>query len=662
MRSAPRLAKKVDRVEVGPVGVARHFWWMAGLLVLVSLVAFWPVLGNGFVDIDDEDCFVRNRHLVEPAGALIRWAWTSYLQGLYQPLARMLHGLEAWPWGVDPAVFHAWSLAMHAANAVALFAMTVALIRLGRPSLASERPGLVLGLSALSVGLFVAHPLRSEVVAWATVQAYEPSALFAMLSVLAYLRAGVASGVRRLAWFAGSVALFAVSLGFYGIAVCLPLVLLVLDVYPLGRVAPGRCSWREAAMAVLEKVPYFALSLVFAALTYRSRTEMGVVTSLAEDGLGARVASSCYGACWYLIKTLVPMGLGPIHPMPDRVGLLVPAFALSVLAVVGISFASFRLRRSWPALGVAWASFLLLQLPTSGLVKFASTIAADRYTYITMLGCPALMTAGLCTLLAGRRTGRASLAAVWMVGGVAAVGLVGLSRAESLAWRDSVSIWSHVAASHDRPEGWFESRIGRALADRGRLDEAEVHLEEAIRLSPGFGYAQDKLGLVLVAKGRMAEAFPHFAEAVRLEPNHVESRINLGFAFVQLGRFPEAASQLAEAVRLRPELPEAQANLGAVLVHLGRPAEAEVHLAEALRLAPDRPGGRMDLAYALAQQRKFDQAAELYAEQVRRHPDDPNARHNLAAVLDQLGRRVEAREQDLEARRLAAGQAAARTR
>ena len=659
MRSAPRLAKKVERVK--PVGVARHFWWMAGLLVLVSLVAFWPVLDNGFVDIDDEDCFVRNRHLVEPAGALIRWAWTSYLQGLYQPLTRMMHGLEAWPRGVDPEVFHAWSLALHAANAVVLFMLTVALVRLGRPSLASERPRLVLGLSALSVGLFVAHPLRSEVVAWATVQAYEPSALFAMLSVLAYLRSGVAAGPRRLAWFAGSVGLFAVSLGFYGIAVCLPLVLLVLDVYPLGRVGPGRCSGRGAAMVVLEKCPYFALGLAFAFLTYRSRTEMGVVTSLAEDGLGTRVAASCYGACWYLVRTLVPVGLGPVHPLPDRVGLLEPAFALSILAVVGISVASFRLRRNWPALGVAWASFLLLQLPTSGLVKYSSTIAADRYTYITMLGCPALMTAGLCVLL-GRRTRREALAAVWVVGGVAAVALVGLSRAESLAWRDSVSIWSHVAASHDRPEGWFESRIGRALADRGQLDEAKAHLEEAIRLSPGFGYAHDKLGLVLVAKGRTAEAFTHFAEAVRLEPDHVESRINLGYAFVQLGRFPEAATQLAEAVRLKPALPDAQANLGAVLVQLGRPAEAEVHLAEALRLAPDRPGGRMDLAYALAQQRKFDQAAELYAEEVRRHPDDLNARHNLGAVLEQLGRREEAQDQYTEANRLAASQAATRVR
>lgn len=630
-----------------------HFWSLAGLLVLVSAATFWPVLDNNFVDMDDEDGFVKNGHLVEPLEAMARWAWTSHLQGVYQPLSRTMYGLEASLWGVQPFGFHAVSLGLHSVYAVALLTLTVTLIRLARPSLASDRPGLVLCLAAISVGLFVAHPLRSEVIAWASVQAYEPSALLGMLSVLTYLRSRGATRTCSLAWLALSVFLFALSLAFYAITLCLPLALLVMDVYPLGRVTPGRWSRREAALVVLEKTPYFALSLVFAILTYQARQEMGTVASITSNSLASKLAVSCYGACFYLAKTVIPAGLGPIHPMPDVVSPGDPAFALSALAVLAISFAAFRLRRKWPALGAVWASYLLLQLPTSGLVRFSSTITADRYSYITMIGFPALMAGSLC-LLVGRRPRPVLLVAIGSAALVVAVAFIGLSRAECAAWRDSVSIWSHVADSHGRPEGFFESRIGRALAQSGKLDEAQLHLEEAVRLSPGLAYAHGKLGLVLVEKGRVSEAHGHFAEAVRLEPSDVESRLNLAYTLVQLRHPDQAVSQLTEAVRLKPRLPEAQANLGAVLVQLGRFTEAESHLAEALRLAPDRPTGRMDLAYALAQQRKFAEAAELYSEQVRLRPDDPNARHNLAAVLDHLGRRDEARIHAVEARRIEA--------
>jgi protein O-mannosyl-transferase len=612
-------------------------WGLAALLILLSVFTYWPILDNGFVDLDDENGFVKNKHLLEPAGDMVRWAFGQYYQGVYIPLARPMYWAEAWFWGITPKGFHAVSIAIHAVNAVVLFALTVALIRLGRPAMASERPRLVLGLSALSVGLFAVHPLRVEVVAWTTSQGYEPSLLFGMLSVLAYLRANRAGRFGRVVWLAGSVALFAASLGFYAITVCIPLVLLLLDVYPLRRIGPGQWSIRQAAWILFEKLPYIPLCLAFAVFTYQARMPTGTVTSLGQDGVVSRVAASCYATCFYLAKTVLPIDVGPIHPMPDYVGLGEARFLLSVLAVAAISVAAFRLRRKWPALAAVWASFLLLQLPSSGVVRFASTIAADRYTYITMIGLPALTTVALCVLVQ-HRPRRSTLAVVWVAGGIATAALVGLCRQECLAWRDSVSIWSHVADSHGRPEGYFESRIGRALADRGQPDEAEIHLREAIRLSPGLAYAYGKLGLVLVAKGQTVEAFKNFAEAVRLEPSDVEARLNLGFALAQLGHPNEAAAQFAEAVRLRPELPEAQANLGAVLVQLGRHGEAEGHLAKALRLAPDRPGGRMDLGYALAQQKKYDQAAELYAEEVRLHPDDENARHNLAFVLEQLRR------------------------
>ena len=180
MSGPSRLKSKSDRIEPSaadprPNWGPWRFWGMAAGLVLIALASSWPTLDNGFVDIDDEDGFVKNRHLLEPLGAMVRWAFTSQLQGVYQPLARSLYGIEAKVWGLEPSGFHAASLALHAANAVALLALTVTLIRKARLGFAIDRPGIVLGLATLSVGLFIAHPLRSEVVAWASVQAYQPA-------------------------------------------------------------------------------------------------------------------------------------------------------------------------------------------------------------------------------------------------------------------------------------------------------------------------------------------------------------------------------------------------------------------------------------------------------------------------------------------------------
>lgn len=629
------------------------------LVVAGALAAFGPILSNEFVDLDDEENFTTNPHFRGLGWPQWRWAWTSRLQGVYQPLARLLHGVEYELWGLDPRGYHLTSLLLHAANSLALFALTLALVRAARPDAVEGTSGKSTGLAALVVGLHAVHPLRSEAVAWATLQPYLGATLFAVLAGLAYLRAARSEGRHRGVALAGAVGLFAVSLAFYGLALCLPLVLLVLDVYPLRRLDLGRLRSRKVLGIVLEKAPFFALSLGFGLVTIWARSGDGTITTLEQDGPLSRVTQACFGACFYPLKTLLPLGLSPVYPLPDRIDWAEPRFLLSLVAFAAIGLAALGLRRPLPALGAAWAAYLLLMLPTSGLMRFSTTIAADRYGYLALLGLPVVLVAGLIRLIETRPT-PAVRRAVIATGGILLPTLLGLSWKQCEVWRDSVTLWRHVAAAHGRPEAFFESRLGRALAGRGQSDEAEVHLREAIRLAPGLAYAHSKLGLVLVESGRASEAREQFAEAVRLEPNDAEARINLAYAAVGLGRPDEAAEHLAEAVRLRPDLPDARANLGAVLVQLDRPGEAEPHLAEALRLDPGRPNGRMDLGFALARQGKFAEAATQFAEAVRLRPDDPDAHHNLGYALARQGRVGEAVAQYQAALQLAPDHAAAR--
>src|SRR5262249_31530433 len=146
------------------------------------------------------------------------WAWTTTLIGVYQPLAWMLLGVQSALWDLDPAGYHAVSLALHALNAVVLCLLITAILRRAQPERAAQSPCTLWIAAALASALFALHPLRTEVVAWASCQPYLPCVLFCLLSVLAYLRAH--DGPARRRWLLASWALYAAAL--LGKAVAVP--------------------------------------------------------------------------------------------------------------------------------------------------------------------------------------------------------------------------------------------------------------------------------------------------------------------------------------------------------------------------------------------------------------------------------------------------------
>ena len=659
-RSAPRLRpKRPDPAPIPPAPPTVRAWWVAIPLVLLVVAAFAPVLENGFVDLDDEEQFVKNPHYRGVGPAQIAWACRSMLLGAYQPLTRVMQGLEYTIWGMDPHGYHLASLTLHAAVAVVLFALTCALLRRAMPGAGA---GPVAAGSGLAVALFAAHPLRAEVVAWATAQGYLPCTLFGMLTVLAYLRAQPPDGRTRPGWLVVSYALFPLALAGYSVPMGLPLVLLVLDVYPLRRWGGDRgWSARGAFRIGLEKVPFLAASAWFGSMAVAARSTQGSVPGLADFGVMPRVAQACYSAAFYLARTALPAGLSSCYPAPPRPDWTEPRFALSILVVAALSATAFGLRRRLPALAAAWACYLVILLPNSGLVRNTELLAADRYSYLATMALVAPAAAGLVGL--GRRLREAAPPARIAAAGVAAAAVVilaGMSREQCRVWHDSVALWGNADRQLGRPDAYLLTMLGRAQLNAGRGEEAVATLVEAVRAAPHFPLAHDKLGLALLGQGRLDEAAPHFAEAVRLEPRYVEGRMNLGFIHAQRGRPREAEAQFAEVLRLNPDFPEGRRNLGALLSEQHRDAEAEAQFAEAARLEPENPVTRMDLGYALFAQGKAAEAADQFAEAARLRPDDPDARNNLGAALTRQGRLAEARDQYLLALRLNPGHDGAR--
>src|SRR5436189_5366354 len=235
--------KRARRREVGaqpelrePVARALierwHRWLVPVLIALVTFAAFLPTLQNQFVNWDDDDNFLGNPHYRGLAWTNLRWMWTTHL-GHYIPLTWMTLGLDYLLWGMNPLGYHLTSLLLHAANAVVFFFIVRRILTLALPA-PSERGHALTASAGVAALVFAIHPLRVESVAWVTERRDVLSGLFYLLTILMYLRA-CERGERRRGWYWLSVAAFVCALLSKSMVVNLPVVLLILDVYPLRR-------------------------------------------------------------------------------------------------------------------------------------------------------------------------------------------------------------------------------------------------------------------------------------------------------------------------------------------------------------------------------------------------------------------------------------------
>ena len=564
-----------------------HRAGIAAALGVLTFLAFFPCLDNGFVATwDDGPNLLENPYLRELGWLSFSWAWHTFLLGVYQPLAWLLFFAQHAVWGLEPWGYHLVSLLGHSVNAILFFLLTRALLERARPELADRDR--TVG-AALGAALFAVHPLRVEVVAWASCQPYVPCAGFCLLTLLVYLRA--AAEGRRLRRLALCWMLFLAALLCKSSAVPLPVVLLVLDIYPLRQLgARSRPGVAPAARAVwLEKVPFFVLGALFAGVAYRARSSLEVVAQARS--LSSRFAQVCYSLAYYPTKTVAPASLIPYHPIRSGADLGEPLFQLCAASVVALSLALFLLRRRWPGMLAAWVSYLVLIAPNSGMVRMGSMLVADRYSYLATMGGFVVAAAGIAALRAWGSSLRMN-AGITVAGLAVLLSLIPLTRRQCRIWSSSKATWSYSAACFaeaaraDPSSAEAHHNLGIALFYCRRLDEAITEFRTALELDPALASAQASLAQALVDAGRYDEAMTALSEAVRLDPNDPDVHGGLALLLVRQGRLDEANTEYRDALRLQSHSANWHAGLGVVLFRQGRIDDAARELSEAVRLDP----------------------------------------------------------------------------
>src|SRR5437899_986658 len=519
-------------------------WLVPVLIALVTFAAFLPTLNNQFVDWDDQRNFLENPHYRGLAWTHLRWMWTTHL-GHYIPLTWMTLGLDYLLWGMNPVGYHLTSLLLHAANAVVFFFVVRRILTRALPSL-SER-GHALAVSAGFAALvFAIHPLRVESVAWVTERRDVLSGLFYLVTILVYLRAceGEKRGRR---WYWLAVATFVCALLSKAIVVNLPIVLLILDVYPLRRLGGAVGWWSEAARRIyIEKIPFVLLAAAASAIAIMAQLSHHTMVSVVQLSALGRLAVSVYGVSFYLWKTVAPVSLSPLYELPPTVSPWAPPFLLSYGLVVAITAIALAFRRRVPGLPAALLAYVVILLPVLGLFQSGPQIAADRYTYLAGLGWALLTGAGLLSCWRTKR---------FLIPGCAVcvvVGLGVLTWNQVQIWHDSERLWTHVLAI-DPQSSIAENNLGIVRADQKKRAEAIEHYQRALQIRPEYAQAHYNLGVALAQQGKPAEAIEHYRQALRIKPDDALAHNNWGVVLAEQGRLAEAIEHFQVALRIKPE-------------------------------------------------------------------------------------------------------------
>ena len=525
--------------------------------MLAVAIVFGRSIGYSFV-YDDYQYLDQNPHV---AGGLsmegIAWSFTTRQCSNWHPLTWLSYQADTELYGLKPWGYRLTNLVLHAATAILLFLVL-------RQMTSNLWPG------AFVAAVFAIHPLRAESVVWVAERKDVLSGLFFMLTLAAYV--GYVRRPFSLARYSAVVVLFALGLMAKPMLVTLPLVLLLLDYWPLDRLP---WSWRVVA----EKLPLLAVSAGSCVAT--SLVQRGTLAPFDQLPLGPRIANALVSYAVYLRQFFYPAGLAVYYPHPE--GNLAAAQVMGALLVLAVITAAVVICwRRFPWLPVGWFWYLGMLVPAIGLVQVGHQGMADRYTYLPQIG----LTLGLAWT--AKRALESQPRRGWLcgvMGALAVAALMGCAWHQTAFWRDSTTLWRRdiECTSHNSPHANLAA--GHQL--NGNRDEAIVEFTKTLEIRPDLPEVCYQLGLILSGCGRTDEAIMRYEQAVKFKPDYMPAYHTLGRAMLDRGRIDEAVAQFRRAADARPDDAEAHNDLGLALLRSGRRDEAIVHFRRALELQAD---------------------------------------------------------------------------
>jgi hypothetical protein len=589
----------VDR-STPATGWLRRRWLVCFLLLAASAAVYSPVVDHPFIDWDDPGYVAQNLHVQAGLSwATLAWSFTTTEQANWHPLTWLSHALDCQLFGLNAGEHHLTSVLIHAINAVLLF-------------LLMEKATGAAGRSFLVAALFALHPFNVDSVAWIAERKNVLSTMFFLLTLGAYGWYARRPEPKR---YALLTLLFVLGLAAKPMLVTLPFVLLLLDYWPLQRVA----GWSEISehfpvaqvapsRLLIDKLPLLVLSALSSAVTIVA--QRGAIQPAQVLPYTARLENAVASYALYLLKTVWPSGFAVHYPDPFSTTQVTPpgpaawaAFAAGGLFLTVGSWLVWRQRRKRRYLITGWLWYLGTMFPVIGIVQVGMQGMADRYAYVPLMGVFVMVIWGIAELadhLRLRPAWRQAPAVVILAT------LSFLTFRQVGHWRTSYALWSHTLQA-TRNNFLAYDAVGNLLASQHR-PEALHYFEEAARIAPTDPTSHQALAARLEDQGLLTEAIRNYEVVVHGSTNPeqlVFAYVNLSIIFGELGDYPRAHEAFSRALRKDPQqidamirvlaeavsahpADEGYLRLGLLLEQAGRSADARATYGQALKLNPNR--------------------------------------------------------------------------
>lgn len=553
--------------------LSKNYVLLAALSVaILTFAVYLPSLNNDFVNWDDPTYVYENPYIRSLNLEFFAWALSSPYFSNWHPLTMISYALDYAVWGLNPFGYHLTNVVFHTANTFLVFVLALRLIECGltqNPILVTRNFSLI--TASVTALLFGIHPVHVESVAWVSERKDVLCAFFFLLALLVYLRY-VSAKSRRPLLYSLCLLLFAMALLSKPMAVSFPVVLLILDFYPLKR---SRAGDKKIKRIVAEKLPFFLFSFLSSLITVWAQYSGGALKPLEVYPLTTRFFVAIWAILFYLSKMLIPLDLAPFYPYPSQI---TAAHIGALILVAGLTAYCFRNR----LFAAVWSYYIITLIPIIGIVQVAGFAAADRYTYLPSIG-PFMLVGVFIARVIEDYSRYKKVAAVVLA--VLTVLTSSMTIKQIEVWRDSITLWSHEIKKYPDFYSSYYSR-GDAYIKLDMYNEALSDFTRAIELNPKYLDAYNNRGNIYLGLGNYQSALSDYNKALELNPMDSQVYTNRGNTYIGLGDYAQAIKDHNRAIELDPNDAKAYNNRGVAYFKSGNYAQATRDFSWAVKLDP----------------------------------------------------------------------------
>jgi regulator of sirC expression with transglutaminase-like and TPR domain len=575
------------KLDAGFSGHNIKVWAVAFIVTLLAILVYLPALQNDFVNWDDNLYVYENPHIKSIDFGFFKWMFTTFhATNYWHPLTWLSHAIDYAIWGLSPPGHHLTSIIFHGLNTFFVVLIIIRLINCAKYKSLSPKP-CIPGIApqsgtgkggeytpiiagAITGLLFGIHPLHVESVAWISERKDVLYAFFFLLSILSYLKY-TSSELQKQKTFNYFFCLlfFIFSLMSKPMAVTLPVVLLILDIYPLERLnlksalsnphlPPFSKEGQGGIKVLIEKIPFIVCSIISSVIIVMAH--QGTITALEVYPLSERCLIGARALCFYLIKMLWPTHLAPLYPYPSKISFFLPEYlgaSILVLSITAFCIYSWRRQKIW---AVVWTYYLVTLLPVLGIIQPGDQAAADRYTYLPGLGL--FLVVGLGTSWAWNKFNVSknilTILIILLISTTCLLSFLTIKQTE--IWKDSLTLWNTELKLYpnDVPKAYYNR--ARVYQKSGNYKQALDDFTKSIELNPYYPSGYIARGLLYGTLGKYQQAIQDFDKAISINPYDSELYYNRGLSHKLLGKYQKATHDFDKAIQLNPQNIDAYIN------------------------------------------------------------------------------------------------------